>query len=355
MPGCARSEIIRQGQPGVFHVFSQCVRQAFLLGVDRTTGRDYNHRRQWFVDRMQLLTANFAIDVGFAAIMSNHFHLVLRTSPRLVKRMGAWEVARRWLRVYPGTRVLEGPWIEPTEEQVKALAEDKEKIAVIRKRLSSVSWFMSALCEFIARKSNLEDGCRGRFFAGRFGCREITSEGALLICGMYVDLNQIRAGEALTPEASLHCSVGWRIAARATHAEPNVTATADAWLAPLTLADDQLGEVPSQNGRRASDKGLLSMSLDEYLQLLDCVGRQVRSDKRGAIPAELAPIVQRLGIQSGQLVETIQKLTERFRRMIGPAAQMAARAHEAGRKWFQGQRPARRVFSDPQSPGPDTD
>ncbi len=88
--------------------------------------------------------------------------------------MGAWEVARRWLRVYPGKRLLEGPWIEPSEEQVKALAEDKDRIAEIRKRLSNVSWFMSALCEFIARKANLEDGCRGRFFAGRFGCRAIT-------------------------------------------------------------------------------------------------------------------------------------------------------------------------------------
>jgi len=347
MPGCARREIIRQGQPGIFHVFSQCVRQAFLLGIDRTTGRDYNHRRQWFVDRVQLLTANFVIDVAFAAIMSNHFHLVLRTTPRLVKRMGAWEVARRWLRVYPGKRVLQGPWIEPTEQQVKALAEDKERIAEIRKRLSNPSWFMSALSEFIARKANHEDGCRGRFFAGRFSCREIVSEGALLICGLYVDLNQIWAAEALTPEDSLHCSVGWRIAARGnTQKEESAMPSAEQWLAPLTLAQDHLGDVPCQNGRRASDKGLLSMSLDEYLKLLDSVGRQARTDKRGAIPAELAPILQRLGIHSGQLVESVEKLTQRFRRMIGPAEQMAARAAEAGRQWFQGKRHAERTFSD---------
>ena len=61
--------------------------------------------------------------------------------------------------------------------------------------ISSVSWFMSALSEYIARRSNYEDNCSGRFFEGRFACREIASEGALLVCGMYVDLNQIRAGE----------------------------------------------------------------------------------------------------------------------------------------------------------------
>ena len=257
---------------------------------------------------------------------------MLRTTPRLVKRMGAWEVARRWLRVYPGTRVLEGPWIEPTEQQVKALAEDEERIAEIRRRLSDVSCFMSALCEFIARKSNREDGCRGRFFAGRFGCREIISEGALLICGMYVDLNQIRAGEVATPESSIHCSVGWRIAAGGkTQRKGSASPSADEWLAPLTLAKDRLGDVPCQNSRRASDKGLLSMSLDEYLKLLDWVGRQVRSGKRGAIPAGLAPILARLGIESGQLVETVEKLTQRFRRMIGPVEQMAAPAIDGDR------------------------
>ena len=46
MPACARREIVRQGQPGIFHVYSQCVRQAFLLGIDRESGRDYSHRRQ---------------------------------------------------------------------------------------------------------------------------------------------------------------------------------------------------------------------------------------------------------------------------------------------------------------------
>jgi hypothetical protein len=329
-------------------VYGQCVRQAFLLGIDRTTGRNYNHRRQWFVDRLELLAASFAIDVAFAGIMSNHFHLILRDTPRLVQRMGSWEVARRWLRVYPGKRVLDGPWIEPTEEQVKALAENKEQIAKIRKRLSNVSWFMAALCEWIARKANHEDGCRGRFFAGRFGCREIRTDGGLLIAGMYVDLNQLRAGEAFTPESSLHCSVAWRIAASMWEGRSaDGVSSANDWLAPLTLEKDHLGDVPSVSGRRASDKGLLPMTLVEYLKLLDIAGRQLRGGKRGAIPPDLAPILERLGIQSDQLFETVEKLTSRFRRMLGPEKDMAARAAEVGRKWFQGQPHASRVFTDP--------
>ena len=97
MPSCARQEIVCPGQPGIFHCWSRCVRRAFLLGKDPLSGKDHNHRREWAIERLQLLVANFAIDVGFLAILSNHLHLVLRASPRLAQRMGDEEVARRWL------------------------------------------------------------------------------------------------------------------------------------------------------------------------------------------------------------------------------------------------------------------
>jgi len=343
MPGCARKEIVRQGQPGIFHCWSRCVRRAFLLGTDPLTGIDHNHRRQWVLDRLELLSASFAIDVGFHSVMSNHLHLVLRTTPRLVDRMGNQEVARRWLRVFPGRRVLDGNWIEPTEQQIEMLAQDKDKIAVIRRRLSSVSWFMSALCENIARRSNAEDGCTGRFFEGRFACREVSCEEALLIAGIYVDLNQIRAGEASCPEDSSRCSVWLRIGARAQIPDAS-SLELDGWLAPLSLQADQLGDVPSTNGRRASDKGLLSMSLEEYLNLLDWAGREVQGDKRGAIPAHLAPILERLGLTSDEFVETVKDFPRRFRRFAGRAAQFRARAQEVGRRWLHGVRHAARVF-----------
>jgi len=170
MPACARKEIVRQGEPGIFHVSSRVVRRAFLLGSDPLTGNDYNHRRQWIIQRLELLVANFVIDVCFLALLANHIHLVLRTTPRLVKRLGSWEVARRWLRLYPGRRVLDGSCVEPTEEEVRALAADKEKIKTIRKRLSNISWFMAALSEHIARRANREDGCSGRFWNRPMSC-----------------------------------------------------------------------------------------------------------------------------------------------------------------------------------------
>ncbi|MCA9259026.1 MAG: hypothetical protein KDA61_07495 [Planctomycetales bacterium] len=49
---------------------------------------------------------------------------------------------------------------------------------------------------------------------------------------------------------------------------------------------------------RISNKGFLPLTLDQYLQLLDAVGRRVRADKRGAIPEELPPILERIGIDA---------------------------------------------------------
>ena len=118
----------------------------------------------------------------------------------------------------------------------------------------------------------------------------------------------------------------------------------DGWLAPLTLESDQLGDVPCTSGFRASDKGLLSMSLDDYLRLLDWTGRQVREDKGGVIPADLAPILERLGIVSEEFVDTVKEFSGRFPRMAGRPEQLAARAKEVGRRWLHGVRHAARVF-----------
>jgi hypothetical protein len=64
---------------------------------------------------------------------------------------------------------------------------------------------------------------------------------------------------------------------------------------------------------RASDKGFLPMTLDDYLSLLDWTGRQVRDDKRGAIPEHLAPILQRLQIAPDHWTDTVRHFGRLFR------------------------------------------
>ena len=116
------------------------------------------------------------------------------------------------------------------------------------------------------------------------------------------------------------------------------------FLAVLTLQAAQLGDVPSEGGLRASDKGLLPISLDEYLRLLDWCSREVRGDKRGAIPADLPPILERLGVVEDELIETVRHFPRCFRRLVGSVNHFTARAAQVGRRWLHGVRRAARVF-----------
>ena len=65
---------------------------------------------------------------------------------------------------------------------------------------------MKALRENIALRANAEDDTTGAFWDGRFKSRSLEDDGSILICGIYVDLNQCRAGEVRTPDESRHTS-----------------------------------------------------------------------------------------------------------------------------------------------------
>ena len=81
MPSCPRAEIVRDGDVGVYHCYSRCVRRTFLCGIDPATDMDYEYRRDWVCQFEKTLAGLFAIEVAFHAELSNHIHLVLRTRP----------------------------------------------------------------------------------------------------------------------------------------------------------------------------------------------------------------------------------------------------------------------------------
>jgi hypothetical protein len=342
MPSCPRSEIIREGEVGTYHVWSRCVRRALLCGTDPYTGQDYNHRRDWIRSFQQRLAGLFGIEIGFRAELANHIHLVLRTRPDVVETWTDEEVARRMKTVYRLVKSEDGQTIcKVTDDEVASEISDPERVVVLRKRLSSISIFMQALCEHIALRANREDGSSGHFWEYRFRAKHLKSASAILVCGMYVDLNQIRAGEALTPEESTHTSAYDRIEARKARAagEMSDDMLADEWLCELTLderAEAYTGAARSKTPWRASDKGLLPIGLDDFLALLDCTGRIVREGKRGAIPAHLAPILDRLGINQGLWTDLVTKFDTYFGHIVGRAAQVVEHAKQAGRKWYCG-------------------
>ena len=304
----ARSEVVTEGVEAVYHCMSRCVRRAFLCGNDPHSGKSYEHRKEWIRERIQELASGYAVEVAAYAVMSNHLHLVLRTRPDWVGSWSDREVAARWLRLFSKSRPVADKDAKPSDREIKMLAGNPKRLAELRVRLSSVSWFMRSFNEHVARLANREDECKGRFWEGRFKCQALLDEAAVLACMAYVDLNPIRSGQADRPEDSDYTSAQERI-------EKRCAASVEAsWLCPIG----------GEYGRER--RGILSLSRDEYLSLLDWTGRQVRLDKPGAIPGHLAPLLERLDINQNRWVVTINRYGSLFHRVAGRVESITAAA-----------------------------
>ena len=281
MPRVKRTEICALDEVQAFRLINRCVRRTYLCGKDRRSGKDYSHRKQWIRERLEELAGIFGIDVLGFAEMSNHLHVVVGTRPDVVQEWSDDEITLRWWR------------------------------------------------------------------------QALPDETALAVCMAYVDLNPIRAGIAATPETSDFTSVQERMADLRTsqrvmtQAEEapssGLTATFSpaaggkgreddaqderiehgpqaGWLSPVHVdpSGKKVREQPAT--RRASNRGILPMSLDESLRLLDWTGRQVRrpavergAGKAGRIPADCASILDRLECSAETWLDFVQNFRKRFR------------------------------------------
>ena len=376
--GLPRSHYVQEGHEGVYHCFSRCVRRAFLCGLDELTGRDFSHRKVLLLERLRHLAGIFAIEVCAYAILATHYHLILRVRPDIVALWSDREVARRWLILFPRHRDPKGIPLPPEEKDICALADSPGRIAELRRRLSSLSWFMGRLNEFIARVANKEDQVKGRFWESRFKCQVLLDEAAIAGCMVYVDLNPIRAGVAGTPEESEFTSIQERI--RAWQNETMTTAPVPTGAArgmqsgssgseavklgdagemanPISegstilknsfsdaaLSSSWLCPIQSDSERR----GILHMTAAEYFDLVDKSGRMTRLGKRGAIDADLVPILLRIGANPEAWLETVSRFGSRFRLAAGLVSSLRDFADRLGRRWLQGAATARAVFGFP--------
>jgi len=204
------------------------------------------------------------------------------------------EVVERWCGLYNGHVLVErwrnGDDLTPAElEAVSGLIE------TYRQRLADLSWYMRCINEAVARLANEEDGCKGRFWEGRFKSQALLDEGALLTCMTYVDLNPIRAAIAETPEGSDFTAIQARLRSfKASAAQQNKVIQSNSHnnkiLEQQSSIRDTLKNVSEESiayfvkdfplaqlhsfvgGQNQSEDNQLPFTFNDYCQLVDWTG-----------------------------------------------------------------------------------
>jgi len=150
----AREQLICCADTPYYHCISRVVRKAFLCGFDRTTQQNYEHRRQWIIDRLAQIDAVFCIDTCAYAIMSNHYHLVLFIDQHKADILTDLEVIERWRKLYKGPNIIQR-YLKGDKLSQAHHVLINEIIDEWRHRLAGISWYMCCLNGFIVRKANL--------------------------------------------------------------------------------------------------------------------------------------------------------------------------------------------------------
>ena len=354
----ARYQQVSLAETPYYHCISRCVRRAYLCGDDPLTGENYDHRKAWIVQRMQWLASQFAIDVCAYAVMSNHYHLVLCVDTGAGAAMSDDEVVARWTRLFPrNAQIIEMLRLNSTSRHARA--QEAKTIGLWRERLQDISWFMRCLNERIARASNREDGCTGRFWEGRFKSQALLDERALVTCMAYVDLNPIRAGVNDTLEASDFTSIQERLIRQAqrlrtpNYRQQRLLRRRNTRHLQKTKRVQTLRPFSSAGGNAHN---VLPITQTSYVALLDASVRALRSQRSGHTEPQFGnhPLLTQLDMSGSAWIEAVTLFHRHYATAAGD--QVSLLAHHAIRqrqgetlrsptKWIRGVPAAKHLFA----------
>ena len=150
---------------GYYHIYSHLNSE---LGYLKKAEKEY------FLKLIRRLSEVFFIEIISYAIMSNHFHLVIKT--KAVEEIKESQAVKRALLLY------------------------KERVVITRKedywrrKLCDISYFMKELKQRFSQWYNRRRRRRGPVWDGRFKSVRLQKQEAVLSASVYVDLNAVRAG-----------------------------------------------------------------------------------------------------------------------------------------------------------------
>lgn len=364
-----RSSLVCLSDTPWYHVVNRCVRRAFLCGADALTGQDFDHRRGWIETRIRELASVFTIDVAAYAVMSNHYHVVLRVDAARAAALDDEAVLQRWTQLFTGPLLVQR-YLSDARSQMGQAECDKvnEFASLYRQRLADLSWFMRVLNESIARQANAEDGVRGRFWEGRFKSQALLDEQALLAAMAYVDLNPIRAGMAGSLQDSEHTAIKARlddlqaqsfqpvrapvpVVVDETPAKTSPVAQTSPTVAfplPSLRPEAELAALPEAPlmpfDPTSRFEQAIPFGLQEYIELVDTMDRAVHPAKRGFIPATTPAILTRLGMDAEAFINAADHFFKDFAGAVGTPAKLIELGTLRQQRCLRGLAAARQVF-----------
>lgn len=195
-------------------------------------------------------------------------------------------------------------------------------------------------------------------------------EQSLLAAMAYVDLNPIRAGMNETLEHSAHTAIAARLAelqGRALSPEPAAVTSAMRVVSPTTGKDEPadsctdmqqawLGLRPEEVLSALPEAPLMPFDptgqfeqavpfgLEEYLDLVDTMGRTLHPGKRGVIEASSPPLLRRLGMDAEAFMASANHFFKNFATAVGTPAKLIALAAHRQQLCLRGLAAARRMW-----------
>ena len=154
------------GEEVYYHVVSRTVGGEFYLG---------DVEKERFVEGLRRLGKLFFVDLAGFCVMSNHFHLVVRT--RRPEEHSDREIVERLAAFYG------------LSEEVAA-AQD---LGRWRRRLFDLSEYVKAVKVDFSRWYDRKRNRRGYFWGDRFKSVVLEGGRAVLQCLAYIELNPVRA------------------------------------------------------------------------------------------------------------------------------------------------------------------
>jgi len=131
----------------------------------------------------------------------------------------------------------------------------------------------------------------------------------------YVDLNPIRAGITTCLPTSHRTSIEQRI-----RLAKRDTLMLDKSLSPL-------------HGTLIT---VLPIRLGDYIELVEWTGKQVRSDKRGAIPKHAPSVLSQLHINENRWTTQVKGIGSSFWRVVGDVEDLLETAKRLKQRWVKG-------------------